>query len=107
MSIQPFHLCIQCLSVSLAEQAQFSSGEIQTFMSTDADRTVNLCNSFHDLWSLPLQIGVALYLLYMQVKFAFAAGVAITALLIPVNKWISTLIAAATQKMMKQKEEKD
>lgn len=59
------------------------------------------------IFSLPLQIGVALYLLYMQVKFAFAAGVAITALLIPVNKWISTLIAAATQKMMKQKEEKD
>ncbi|XP_010063576.2 ABC transporter C family member 13 isoform X4 [Eucalyptus grandis] len=96
----------KCLSVSLAEQGQFSSGEIQTFMSIDADRTVNLCNSFHDLWSLPLQIGVALYLLYMQVKFAFAAGVAITVLLIPVNKWISTLIAAATQKMMKQKDER-
>ncbi|KAF8041794.1 hypothetical protein BT93_A0402 [Corymbia citriodora subsp. variegata] len=96
----------KCLSISLAEQAQFSSGEIQTFMSIDADRTVNLCNSFHDLWSLPLQIGVALYLLYMQVKFAFAAGVAITVLLIPVNKWISTLIAAATQKMMKQKDER-
>ncbi|XP_048129679.1 ABC transporter C family member 13 isoform X2 [Rhodamnia argentea] len=96
----------KCLSVSLAEQAQFSSGEIQTFMSIDADRTVNLCNSFHDMWSLPLQIGVALYLLYMQVKFAFAAGVAITVLLIPVNKWISTLIAAATKNMMKQKDER-
>lgn len=34
-------------------------------------------------FSLPLQIGVALYLLYTQVKFAFVAGVAITVLLIP------------------------
>ncbi|KAK4790303.1 hypothetical protein SAY86_017607 [Trapa natans] len=96
----------KCLRVGLAERSQFSVGEIQTFMSVDADRTVNLCNSFHDMWSLPLQIGVALYLLYVQVKFAFVAGVAITLLLIPLNKWISELIASATQKMMKQKDER-
>ncbi|XP_031389468.1 ABC transporter C family member 13 isoform X2 [Punica granatum] len=96
----------KCLRVGLAERSRFSVGEIQTFMSVDADRTVNLCNSFHDMWSLPLQIGVALYLLYTQVKFAFVAGVAITVLLIPVNKWISELIASATQKMMKQKDER-
>lgn len=34
-------------------------------------------------FSLPLQIGVALYLLYTQVKFAFVSGLAITILLIP------------------------
>ncbi|XVF24656.1 hypothetical protein REPUB_Repub13aG0145900 [Reevesia pubescens] len=96
----------KCLSVSTAEQSKFSEGEIQTFMSIDADRTVNICNSFHDMWSLPLQIGVALYLLYTQVKLAFMAGLAITILLIPVNKWISELIASATGKMMKQKDER-
>ncbi|KAG7036545.1 ABC transporter C family member 13 [Cucurbita argyrosperma subsp. argyrosperma] len=96
----------KCLSISLAERSQFSSGEIQTFMSVDTDRTVNLCNSFHDMWSLPLQIGVALYLLYVQVKFAFLSGIAITILLIPVNKWISEMIARATEEMMKQKDER-
>uniref|UniRef100_A0A2P2M4L9 ABC-type xenobiotic transporter n=2 Tax=Rhizophora mucronata TaxID=61149 RepID=A0A2P2M4L9_RHIMU len=96
----------KCLCITLAERSRFSEGEIQTFMSVDADRTVNLCNSFHDMWSLPLQIGVALYLLYTQVKFAFLAGLAITILLIPVNKWISELIASATKKMMKQKDER-
>ncbi|KAJ4958746.1 hypothetical protein NE237_025857 [Protea cynaroides] len=96
----------KCLHVSLAERSKFSEGEIQTFMSVDADRTVNLCNSFHDMWSLPLQIGVALYLLYTQVKFAFVSGIAITVLLIPVNRWIATLIARATEKMMKQKDER-
>ncbi|KAI4331178.1 hypothetical protein MLD38_029388 [Melastoma candidum] len=96
----------KCLAVSLAERSQFSAGEIQTFMSIDAERTVNMCNSFHDAWSLPVQIGVALYLLYTQVKFAFLSGFALTVLLIPVNKWISTLIAAATEKMMKQKDER-
>ncbi|CAK9157465.1 unnamed protein product [Ilex paraguariensis] len=96
----------KCLCVSVAERFKFSEGEIQTFMSVDADRTVNLCNSFHDIWSLPFQIGVALYLLYTQVNFAFVSGVGITILLIPVNKWIANLIANATKNMMEQKDER-
>ncbi|XP_073023076.1 ABC transporter C family member 13 [Primulina eburnea] len=96
----------KCLCVSLAERSKFSEGEIQTFMSVDADRIVNLCNSVHDMWSLPLQIGIALYLLYKQVNFAFVSGLAITILLIPVNKWIANLIANATKNMMEQKDER-
>ncbi|KAL3633123.1 ABC transporter C member 13 [Castilleja foliolosa] len=96
----------KCLCVSLAERSKFSEGEIQTFMSVDADRIVNLCNSVHDMWSLPLQIGVALFLLYQQVKFAFVAGLSITILLIPVNKWIANLIANATKCMMERKDER-
>ncbi|XP_058226625.1 ABC transporter C family member 13 [Rhododendron vialii] len=96
----------KCLRVTLAERSKFSEGEIQTFMSIDADRTVNLFNSLHDIWSLPFQIGVALYLLYTQVKYAFLSGIAITILLIPVNKWIANLIASATKKMMEQKDER-
>ncbi|KAL9323166.1 hypothetical protein ACSQ67_011219 [Phaseolus vulgaris] len=99
-------MCLKCLRLNLAERSKFTNGEIQTFMSVDADRTVNLCNNFHDMWSLPLQIGVALYLLYTQVKFAFVSGLAITILLIPVNKWIAQLIARATEQMMKEKDER-
>ncbi|XP_030491896.2 ABC transporter C family member 13 isoform X1 [Cannabis sativa] len=96
----------QCLCINQAARSKFSEGEIQTFMSIDVDRTINLCSSFHDLWSLPFQIGVALFLLYTQVKFAFVSGIAITIALIPVNKWISKLIARASEKMMKQKDER-
>ncbi|EPS71658.1 hypothetical protein M569_03101, partial [Genlisea aurea] len=96
----------KCLVVNLAERSKFSEGEIQTFMSVDADRIVNLVNSIHDVWSLPLQIGVALFLLYQQVKFAFVSGIAITILLIPVNKWIANLIANATKLMMEKKDER-
>ena len=45
-----------------------SAGAVQTLMSVDADRVVNLCVSLHELWSLPAQIAIALYLLYTQVK---------------------------------------
>lgn len=43
-------------------------GAVQTLMSVDADRVVNLCVSLHELWSLPAQIALALYLLYTQVR---------------------------------------
>lgn len=34
----------------------FSFGEITNFMSTDTDRIVNSCPSFHAIWSIPLQV---------------------------------------------------
>lgn len=36
--------------------AKFSIGEIVNFMSTDTDRIVNSCPSFHALWSTPFQV---------------------------------------------------
>ncbi len=47
---------------------EFTAGAVQTLMSVDADRVVNLCVSLHELWSLPAQIAIALYLLYTQVR---------------------------------------
>lgn len=55
------------LSVSNVSVKKFSSGQIINFMSTDTDRIVNFCPSFHALWSLPFQIAVSLYLLHQQV----------------------------------------
>ena len=48
---------------------------------------------FYCTYSLPLQIGIALYLLYTQVSFAFVAGVTITILLIPGNHISSKLVS--------------
>ena len=41
--------------------------QVQTLMSVDADRVVSAVASLHELWSLPLQIIIALVLLYTQV----------------------------------------
>ena len=52
-----------------------SSGEdVATLMSVDTGRAVNLLLSFHELWSLPWQIGLALYLLYTQVGRGAGSG---------------------------------
>ena len=56
------------LSVNSVSMTKFTTGQITNFMSTDTDRIVNFCPSFHAVWSLPFQIGVSLYLLYQQVR---------------------------------------
>jgi ATP-binding cassette subfamily C (CFTR/MRP) protein 10 len=42
-------------------------GDVSTLMAVDTGRAVNLAISVHAMLSLPLQIGVAMYLLYTQV----------------------------------------
>ena len=60
--------------LSAARMSDFSAGQLQTLMSVDADRVVNLCSSLHELWSLPLQILAALILLYTQVGTCMPYG---------------------------------
>ncbi|KAF6033651.1 ABCC10 [Bugula neritina] len=92
------------LSVSTVELSHFTTGETVNFMSTDVDRTVNFCTSFHQFWSLPFQIGVSLFLLYQQVGWSFLAGVAFAIVLIPVNRKIAIKIGDLSSKMMGQKD---
>lgn len=71
---------------------KFSSGEILNFFSTDTDRIVNFCPSFHAFWSLPAQVGVTLYLLYREIDLSFLAGLIFAIVLIPVNRVIAKKI---------------
>ncbi|XP_066034710.1 ATP-binding cassette sub-family C member 10 isoform X1 [Chamaea fasciata] len=94
----------KALRVSGTSLACFTVGEIVNFMSTDTDRLVNFCRSFHELWSLPVQLAITLYLLYQQVGMAFLGGVALALLLVPVNKIIANRIMMNNQKMLKHKD---
>lgn len=84
--------------------SKFSVGEIVNFMSTDTDRIVNFFPSFHEVWSLPFQFGIILYLLYQQVGVAFLGGLILGLLLIPINKIIANLIMENNKKMLGHKD---
>ncbi|XP_065830509.1 ATP-binding cassette sub-family C member 10-like [Oscarella lobularis] len=73
-------------------------------MSTDTDRIVNICQSFHQFWSLPFQVAIALYLLHQQVHLAFLTGLGLALLLIPVNRWVAVKIGHLSKEMMSQKD---
>ena len=83
---------------------RFSAGQIVNYMSTDTDRIVNFCPSFHALWSLPIQLGISLYLLYRQVGLSFLVGIGFCFLLIPINHWIAMKIQTLSTKMMSKKD---
>ncbi|PSC76164.1 ABC transporter C family member 13 isoform X1 isoform A [Micractinium conductrix] len=94
----------KAVAVNAATLAGAGSGRVQTLMSVDADRVVNLCQSLHELWSLPAQIALALWLLYTQVQYAFLAGLGLVLLLIPINRVLAGRIQAASIKMMAAKD---
>nr|QST14991.1 ABCC10 protein [Diaphanosoma celebensis] len=73
-------------------------------MSTDIDRVVNFCPSFHAFWSLPVQVAVTLYFLHSQVGLAFLAGVGFAVLLVPVNRIIAVRIGRLSGRMMAAKD---
>jgi ATP-binding cassette subfamily C (CFTR/MRP) protein 10 len=94
------------------------------------DKVSSMVNSFHDLWSLPVQISIAFLLLYLQVDIAFVAGVIIIigryistyyklqvlsnmknfhpfllfAVMIPTNNYIAKQIGTATERLMECKD---
>uniref|UniRef100_A0A8C7QFD4 ATP-binding cassette, sub-family C (CFTR/MRP), member 10 n=1 Tax=Oncorhynchus mykiss TaxID=8022 RepID=A0A8C7QFD4_ONCMY len=84
--------------------ARFTLGEVVNFMSTDTDRVVNFFNSFHEMWSLPFQFSIALYLLYLQVGVAFLGGLGVALLLVPLNKVLASKIMENNKHMLTHKD---
>ncbi|NWI64440.1 MRP7 protein, partial [Todus mexicanus] len=94
----------KALRVGSSSLARFTVGEIVNFMSTDTNRLVNFCSSFHEVWSLPFQFAITLYLLYQQVGLAFLGGLALALLLVPVNKVLANCIMTNNREMLKHKD---
>lgn len=96
----------KAMRVSGAALARFTLGEVVNFMSTDTDRLVNFCNSFHEVWSLPFQFALALYLLYLQVGVAFLGGLGVAILLVPLNKVLAARILENNKHMLAHKDDR-
>ncbi|GAA6102451.1 ATP-binding cassette sub-family C member 10 isoform X1 [Tachysurus ichikawai] len=94
----------KALRVSSSALARFTTGEVVNYMSTDTDRLVNFFNSFHEVWSLPFQFILALYLLYLQVGIAFLGGLGVAILLVPLNKVLAARILENNKQMLTHKD---
>ena len=88
------------LSISGMAKRHFSSGQVTNIMSVDTERVMDIATSFHDFWSLPVQIAIALVLLHAQVGLALLAGLGVVLLLIPLNAVLTKKIAAVSRRMM-------
>ncbi|KHJ45282.1 ABC transporter, ATP-binding protein [Trichuris suis] len=74
-----------CLNVPTYRKSSCSVGQIINLISVDARNIVIFCRCFHDLWSVPFQVSVALFLLYKQVGLASTVSLGIALfVLVPV-----------------------
>lgn len=113
--------------VRTAELYRFTVGTVTNFMSVDVQKVralqlqptnhspaplptplllpqiMDVVPSFHQFWSLPVQVSVTLYLLYRMVHWAFIAGLVVLVIFVPINMVIASAIGRLTQKMMVHK----
>ncbi|KAG0026028.1 hypothetical protein BGZ82_009689, partial [Podila clonocystis] len=75
------------LRLSPGARQQSTQGEIMSHMSVDADCWWD-CLVALSVWiSIPLEIGIALWMLYMQLGWTIMAGVLVMLLLLPIQAW--------------------
>lgn len=75
------------LRLSPGARQQSSQGEIMSHMSVDADCWWD-CLVALSVWiSIPLEIGIALWMLYKQLGWTMMAGVLVMLLLLPIQAW--------------------
>ena len=76
------------------------SGFVTNLVSVDVDRVLGAILAFHQAWTLPLQVLVIIVQLHAQVSWAAGSGLAILAILVPLNIYVAGRIGALTGTMM-------
>lgn len=67
-------------------------GEMVNLMAVDAQKVMQLVQSFNQIWSAPFEICVAIYFLYVTMGVATLAGVGVLLLLVPLNLLLARLV---------------
>jgi ATP-binding cassette subfamily C (CFTR/MRP) protein 1 len=92
-------------TLTLSAQSRQHTSSSLTLMNSDTSKVADLLPYFHNLlWSSPLQIIISLAMLvyYLDWLSAFA-GLAVMALLIPINAWLTNRVKASQNVLMKAK----
>ncbi|OAQ98836.1 hypothetical protein LLEC1_04924 [Akanthomyces lecanii] len=71
-----------------------------TLMSTDIQRIVLGFTSVHDLWAIPIQLGVTYYLLFRQIGPSFTASIVVTLLCIVASSSVMRIVGKLQKQWM-------
>uniref|UniRef100_A0A336MEP5 ABC-type glutathione-S-conjugate transporter n=1 Tax=Culicoides sonorensis TaxID=179676 RepID=A0A336MEP5_CULSO len=94
------------LLISNVARKESTVGEIVNLMAVDAQRFMDLTMYINTLWSAPLQIGLALYFLWMILGPSVLAGLGVMIFLIPINGFIASKVKKLQIQQMKNKDER-
>ncbi|ERN01708.1 hypothetical protein AMTR_s00090p00176020 [Amborella trichopoda] len=94
------------LSLSSQSRQSHTSGEIINFMSVDAERIGEFGWYIHDLWMVPVQVLVALLILYRCLGLASVAALVATILVMLANVPLGILQEKYQGKLMESKDKR-
>jgi predicted anti-sigma-YlaC factor YlaD len=80
----------QALTMSNEARKTTTVGEIVNLMSVDAQRLQDAVGYLWMVWSAPLQIAIAIYMLWQLLGISTLAGVAVMIVLTPFNAIIAS-----------------
>ncbi|KAI1286878.1 Multidrug resistance-associated protein 1 [Halotydeus destructor] len=96
----------KALKLSPTAKTEFTTGQIVNLMSVDAQRIVDYVSFANQWWIAPLQISIAMYLLWQQLGVATIAGICVMILIIPLNGYITAKWRAMLRVLMKEKDKR-
>lgn len=94
------------LRLSTKSRQEFTAGNITNLYTVDIERVVGLAVVLHNFWALPMQIIVAMILLWQVVSYAMFAGLVSICLILLLNNYISVLQKRANDLIMTAKDER-
>ncbi|KAL5975300.1 hypothetical protein ACLOJK_031979 [Asimina triloba] len=92
------------LTLSSHSRQSRTSGEIINLMSVDAERVGEFSWYMHDLWTVPLQVAIALVILYINLGLASVAAFIATVVVMLTNLPVGRLQERYQEKLMKSKD---
>ncbi|CAH8503076.1 unnamed protein product [Schistosoma guineensis] len=88
------------LSLKTSSLNCIGTGCLVNYLTSDADRIVNFAPSIHEVWAMPLQLSVAIGLLYHQLGLACLVGIGFLLVLLPLNRILATKIGKFSRRLM-------
>ncbi|KAF2715080.1 P-loop containing nucleoside triphosphate hydrolase protein [Pleomassaria siparia CBS 279.74] len=72
------------------DDSQVTTGAIINLMAVDAFKVSEVCAYLHFLWAnTPVQVTVAVFLLYQLLGYSSIAGISMMIVLLPINLWVA------------------
>lgn len=96
----------KALRISNTAKKDTTVGEIVNLMAVDAQRFFELISYLHVLWSGPMIIGIAIFLLWQYLGIAVLSGLAVMILMVPLSGWIAARLRDLQVEQMKIKDER-
>ncbi|CAH1406921.1 unnamed protein product [Nezara viridula] len=96
----------KALKLSNSSKKESTVGEIVNLMAVDAQRFYQLINSLSNLWSFPVQILLAITLLWQSLGPSVLSGLAVLVIMVPFNGYLVSKTRGFQVKQMKHKDER-